>query len=89
VFANNDSTVIAVFFLIWSFAVSGADGVLKPILLGRGTSVPMPVVLVGAIGGMLGAGVLGLFIGPVILAIAWQLGDIWIQDAANRVPAGE
>lgn len=89
VFANNDSTVIAVFFLIWSLAVSGADGVLKPILLGRGTAVPMPVVLVGAIGGMLSAGVLGLFIGPVILAIAWQLMTIWVEQSAETASAGE
>jgi predicted PurR-regulated permease PerM len=81
VFANNDSVPLAVFFLVWSVIVSGSDGFLKPLLLGRGTFVPMLVVLIGAIGGMLGAGVLGLFIGPVVLAIAWELGVMWTDES--------
>jgi len=66
VFSANDSTVISVGFLIWSLIVSGSDGILKPIFLGRGVQVPMLVILIGAIGGMLGSGVLGLFIGPSV-----------------------
>ena len=80
VFATNDNTVIAVFFLIWSLVVSGADGFLKPMLLGRGVQVPMLVILIGAIGGMLRSGVVGLFIGPVILAIAFTLFMAWVKD---------
>jgi predicted PurR-regulated permease PerM len=81
VFASNDSTGIAIFFLIWSLVVSGSDGFLKPLLLGRGVQVPMLVILIGAIGGMLSAGVMGLFIGPVILAIAWELTMMWVDEA--------
>ncbi|MCH7549737.1 MAG: AI-2E family transporter [Candidatus Krumholzibacteriota bacterium] len=80
VFANNDSTAIAVFFLIWSLVVSGSDSFLKPMFLGRGVKVPMLVILVGAIGGMLRSGVVGLFIGPVFLAIAYQLFTAWVRD---------
>lgn len=80
VFANNDNTAIAIFFAIWSIIVSASDGFLKPLLLGRGVSVPMLVILIGAIGGMLRAGVLGLFIGPVILAIAYTLFTAWVRD---------
>jgi predicted PurR-regulated permease PerM len=89
VFANGDSTGISVFFLIWSLAVSGADGLLKPMLLGRGVEVPMLVILIGAIGGMLSAGVMGLFIGPVILAIAWELAMMWVEESREPAPAGE
>jgi predicted PurR-regulated permease PerM len=80
VFSANDSTVISVGFLIWSLLVSGSDGFLKPIFLGRGVNVPMLVILIGAIGGMLRSGVVGLFIGPVILAIGYQLFTAWIAS---------
>jgi len=80
VFSANDSTAIAVGFLIWSLIVSGSDGFLKPLFLGRGVKVPMLVILIGAIGGMLRAGVIGLFIGPVILAIGYQLFKAWVTD---------
>lgn len=85
VFANNESTAIAVFFTIWSLVVSGSDGWLKPLLLGRGVKVPMLVILIGAIGGMLRAGVIGLFIGPVFLAIFYQLFLAWVSD--DETPA--
>jgi predicted PurR-regulated permease PerM len=87
VFANNDSTGIAVFFTIWSLVVSGSDGFLKPIFLGRGVQVPMLVILVGAIGGMLQGGVIGLFVGPVVLGIAYRLFMAWIEeDEGTEMP---
>ena len=90
VFANNDSTGIAIFFLVWSIVVSASDGFLKPILLGRGVQVPMLVILIGAIGGMLSSGVMGLFIGPVILAIAWELLEMWVAEVReDGATAGE
>jgi len=89
VFANNDSTAIAVFFTIWSLVVSGSDGFLKPILLGRGVDVPMLVILIGAIGGMLQSGVIGLFVGPVILATFYRFFVAWIEDSAERNAAAE
>jgi predicted PurR-regulated permease PerM len=81
VFANNDSTVIAIVFAIWSLLVSVSDGFLKPLLLGRGVPLPMLVILIGAIGGMLRAGLIGLFVGPVILAIFYQLFMAWVHSA--------
>jgi predicted PurR-regulated permease PerM len=87
VFANNDSTAVAVFFTIWSVVVSVSDGFLKPLLLGRGVKVPMVVILIGAIGGLLRAGVIGLFVGPVILAIFYQLFGAWLrEDSAGTEP---
>jgi len=80
VFANHDSTGMSVFFLIWSLVVSGSDGFLKPIFLGRGVQVPMLVILIGAIGGMLQGGVIGLFLGPVFLAVFYKLFQFWVQE---------
>jgi predicted PurR-regulated permease PerM len=85
VFSVNDSMVMAIAFTVWSLIVSVCDGFLKPILLGRGVSVPMPVILIGAIGGMIGSGVIGLFIGPVILAIGYQIFTAWIADGPENV----
>jgi predicted PurR-regulated permease PerM len=79
VFANA-STVTAVVFLIWAIIVSGSDTFLKPLLLGRGVDVPMLVVLLGAIGGMMMMGIVGLFLGAVILAIGYQLFVAWLED---------
>jgi predicted PurR-regulated permease PerM len=61
--------------------VSGlADNVLKPLMLGRGVAVPMPVVLVGALGGMAAAGILGMFVGATLLALAYQVFKGWVED---------
>jgi predicted PurR-regulated permease PerM len=67
------STAYAVIFLVLSIVISVADSFLKPILLGRGVDVPMLVILLGAIGGMVVFGILGLFIGSVILAITYKV----------------
>lgn len=84
VFSANDSTTTAVIFMIWSLVVSVSDGFLKPLLLGRGVQIPMLVILIGAIGGMLKAGVLGLFIGPVVLAIGYQIFAAWMSPALDE-----
>ena len=83
VFANA-GTGTAIIFLIWAIIVSFSDAFLKPLLLGRGVDVPMLVVLLGAIGGMMLMGIIGLFLGAVILAIAYQLYVAWLGD----VPSG-
>jgi predicted PurR-regulated permease PerM len=67
------STTYAVIFLVLSLFISFADTFLKPIFLGRGVDVPMLVILLGAIGGMVVFGILGLFIGSVILAITYKI----------------
>lgn len=82
VFATAD-TVIAIPFAIWSVFFSFADGFLKPLLLGRGLEVPMPVILIGVIGGMLASGIIGLFVGPIVLAVSYKLFTIWLgEDSA-------
>jgi predicted PurR-regulated permease PerM len=76
---SSASTVTAVFFFIFALVVSGSDAFLKPIFLGRGLSIPMPVILLGAIGGMMLSGIVGLFIGAVILALGYQLTMAWLN----------
>jgi predicted PurR-regulated permease PerM len=57
-----------------------ADNIVKPLLMGRGLTTPMLVIFVGVLGGMLAHGIVGLFVGPIILAVAWQLVVAWIRE---------
>ncbi|MDF3888755.1 AI-2E family transporter [Cupriavidus basilensis] len=80
VIATEGASVATIVFSIYVFVAGLADNVLKPLLLGRGVDVPMPVVLIGALGGMVSGGVIGLFIGPVMLAVGYQLFWQWVED---------
>ena len=72
-------TLPAVIFTIWGILVSGSDAFLKPLLLGRGLDIPMLVILIGAFGGMMLYGIIGLFIGAVVLAIGYKLFVAWLS----------
>jgi len=80
---TTSSTLVAVLFLVFGVAVSMSDAFLKPMLLGRGLEVPMPVILLGALGGMMLNGIVGLFIGAVVLALGYELGIAWMQQEAE------
>ena len=86
VFATEGSSGTTILFGVYLFVAGLADNVLKPLMLGRGVSVPMPVVLIGAIGGMITGGLLGLFIGPVALGVAYELFWRWMDERAPEVP---
>lgn len=79
-------TVMIVFTVI----VTGADNILKPLLIRRGVELPMLLIVAGVVGGLIGFGVLGLFIGPTILAVTYTLLDSWIhgQDGEGIADAG-
>jgi len=77
VFAEAD-TLPAVLFTIWSLIVSSSDAFLKPLFLGRGMEIPMLVILLGAIGGMISSGIVGLFVGSVVLALGYTLFIAWL-----------
>ena len=79
VFAT-ESTPAAVIFLVWNVVVGLSDNLLRPLMLGRGLEVPMPVILIGVIGGMLVDGLLGLFVGPVLLAVSYVLLLEWLRQ---------
>jgi predicted PurR-regulated permease PerM len=76
-------TFTAVAFLIWSIPISLIDNILKPILLGRGVKTPMAVIFIGAIGGLLSSGVIGLFIGAVILSLGYDLFFLWLDTDSS------
>jgi predicted PurR-regulated permease PerM len=78
---------MAVFFLVWSIIIAASDIVLKPLLLGRGVNVPLLVILIGALGGMLMSGIVGLFTGAVVLAVGFKLLQAWIGMEEEEVPA--
>jgi len=80
VLGTEGASAASISFVIYTFVAGMADNVLKPLLLGRGVAVPMPVILIGALGGMVTGGIIGLFIGPVILAVAYQLFWQWVDD---------
>ena len=68
--------------------MSISDTFLKPLFLGRGVDVPMLVILLGAIGGMMSSGLLGLFVGPVVLALGYKVFQAWlITDAPASQPS--
>jgi predicted PurR-regulated permease PerM len=86
VFASK-SAGVAVVFAIWSTAVGVSDNVLKPLLLGRGSDVPMAVIFIGAIGGFMRAGLIGLFVGAVVLAVGYTLFKWWLESAHETAPS--
>lgn len=80
------STTKATLFLIWCILVGVMDNVLKPLLLGRGAAVPIAVVFLGAIGGFLAVGIIGLFVGAIVLSVGYKLFLAWLEGpmAARR-----
>jgi predicted PurR-regulated permease PerM len=80
------ATVPAVIFAIWCMLVGFSDNILKPLLLGRGLDVPMLVILLGAIGGMILSGIIGLFVGSVVLALGYRLFTAWLGQGAQLQP---
>ncbi len=77
--------VPAVIFMIWSLMVGVSDSFLKPLLLGRGLDVPMLVILLGAIGGMVLSGIIGLFVGAVVLSVGYKLYMAWLYEGIEPV----
>jgi predicted PurR-regulated permease PerM len=71
----------AALYSVLLFVAGMADNVLKPLMLGRGVDAPMPVILLGALGGMAAGGIVGLFVGAVLLALGYQIFMGWV--AAN------
>jgi predicted PurR-regulated permease PerM len=75
------TTTKAVIFLVWCIVVGLMDNILKPILLGRGAAVPIAVVFLGAIGGFVAMGIIGLFVGAIVLSVGYKLFLAWIEGA--------
>lgn len=78
---TDSGTISNIIWTVYLIVAGFADGILKPILLGRGVDAPMPVILIGALGGMVTMGLLGLFIGAVLLAVGYKLFMSWVDNA--------
>ena len=73
------ATTPAIIFAVWSIVVSMSDSFLKPMLLGRGMDTPTLIILLGAIGGMMWVGILGLFVGAITLALGYEIFMAWLD----------
>ncbi|UBO73746.1 AI-2E family transporter YdiK [Aeromonas rivuli] len=73
-------TTWGTFLLVWSLLAGTMDNFLRPFLIKRGADLPLILILVGVIGGLLAMGIIGLFIGPVVLAVGYTLLDAWIKE---------
>ncbi|MBU3737001.1 MAG: AI-2E family transporter [Methylobacterium sp.] len=69
-----------IFMIVWSIIVGGLDNVLRPMLIKRGADLPLLLIFAGVIGGLLTLGIIGLFIGPLVLAVTYTLVAGWIED---------
>jgi predicted PurR-regulated permease PerM len=74
----------ALLFTCYLVPVSLSDNLLRPLVMARGLSTPMPVILLGVLGGTIAAGITGLFLGPIMLAVVWELLLPWLRE-----PQGE
>ncbi len=78
----------ALLFTAYMIPVGLVDNVLKPLLMARGLTTPMPVIMVGVFGGTLAFGIVGLFFGPIVLSVAWAVMVAWLQGS-EPIAAGD
>ena len=82
-----DATGLGTFLLVWTIIVATMDNFLRPILIRKGADLPLLLIFGGVIGGLLAFGLVGLFIGPVVLAITYKLLQAWIDEVPDpRLP---
>jgi predicted PurR-regulated permease PerM len=80
-------TGAAVAYSVLLFVAGMADNVLKPLMLGRGVDAPMPIILLGALGGMATGGILGMFVGATLLALGYQIFMSWVSGSNKGIAA--
>ena len=72
--------------LAWTVVVGTLDNVLRPLLIKKGADLPLLLVFAGVIGGLIALGIVGIFIGPVVLAVAFTLLKAWVEEEGAEVP---
>ena len=70
----------AIFLLVWSIVVVSMDNFVRPMLIRRGADLPLLLIFVGVIGGLLSFGLIGIFVGPVALAVTYTLAQAWVSE---------
>jgi predicted PurR-regulated permease PerM len=81
-----DSTGWGAALLVWTVLVGMLDNILRPILIRRGADLPLLLIFAGVIGGLLAFGIIGLFVGPVVLAVSYTLLNEWMRE--REQPSG-
>jgi predicted PurR-regulated permease PerM len=74
----------AMFLLVWSLIVVSIDNVLRPMLIKRGADLPLLLIFAGVIGGLLSFGLIGIFVGPVALAVTYTLVQAWLSESIAK-----
>ena len=82
---GDGSTVSNIVYSIYLLAGGLADNFLKPLLLGRGVDAPMPIILLGALGGMVSGGISGMFVGAVVFTIGYQIFMEWVDNVQEGI----
>jgi predicted PurR-regulated permease PerM len=70
----------ATILLVWAVMVQALDNILRPVLIKRGADLPLLLIFAGVVGGLLGFGLVGIFVGPVVLAVAYTLLEAWVNE---------
>jgi predicted PurR-regulated permease PerM len=78
------STGWGTFLLVWTIVVSGIDNVLRPMLIRKGAKLPLLLVFAGVVGGLIAFGLIGIFIGPIVLAVGYTLLKAWVEQAPEE-----
>ena len=73
--------------LVFTIVAATMDNFLRPVLIRKGADLPLLLILAGVIGGLLATGLLGIFIGPTVLAVGYTLLNAWIEETGETEPA--
>lgn len=84
-----DANTAAIVLLVWTLVVGMLDNVLRPVLIRRGADLPMMLIMAGVIGGLLAFGLIGLFVGPVMLAVSFRLLQAWVDEGFREATPDE
>jgi predicted PurR-regulated permease PerM len=83
----NDSTGWGIFLIVALVLIANLDNVLRPVLIRMGADLSLLLIFGGVIGGLVAFGLVGIFVGPVVLAVAWKLLLAWMDDGDKKPPA--
>jgi predicted PurR-regulated permease PerM len=75
-----DQTGWATFLLVWTLVIEAMDKFLRPVLIKKGADLPLLLIFVGVVGGLIAFGLIGIFVGPVVLAVAHKLLSAWVDE---------
>lgn len=76
---STGATGLGIFLAVWTVIVSTSDNIIRPLLIKRGADLSLVLIFAGVVGGLLTLGVLGIFVGPVVLAVSWRLLKAWVD----------